>query len=429
MSKKKSKGIPLYIQIIIGIVLGLLWGLTVPSFSWGIDFTLDYIKPVGTIFLRLLMVLAIPLVITSLITGVASLKDLSRLKQIGIRTIGLFMITAFTATTLGIVLVNIIQPGKSLPEEMRKEMVEAYELNKQYSSENGLAQKDDSKGKLAPLAELIPDNIFAAASNNRSMIQVVFFVLLFAIALTQIPSTKTEIVVRFFDGLNEIFIKLVTLIMYFAPIGVFALMGSAIIQIAKDNPFHLISALFWYVVTVLIGLFIILFLLYPLIFRLFSKIGYGQFFKGMRPALLLAFSSSSSSATLPVTIERVEKHLGVSKEVAGFVLPFGTTINMDGTAIYQCIAAVFLAQVYGLDLTIFQQVVIILTATLGAVGAAGIPSAGIVTLTMVLQSVGIPLEGLVLILAPDRILDMFRTVINVAGDATAAVVIASHDKK
>jgi Na+/H+-dicarboxylate symporter len=424
---KKKKKFPLYLKIIIGMTLGILWGIYSSDQSWGPSFTKDYIKPFGTIFINLLKMIAIPIILTSLITGVASLKDMSKLGKIGGKTLLLFLCTALIATSIGIGLASIIKPGKGFSEDVRQK------LSLQYSAtaEKTLLSANQFKesGPLSFLTDMVPENITKAASDNKNMLQMVFFALILGIAIIKVPTGNAEPVLKFFESLNEILIKLVGIIMYVAPFGVFALLASVLSEIAGDAAMQFLLSLLSYSLTVLLALIILLFIVYPLMFTLLSKVRYKQFFKAMQPALLLGFSTSSSSATLPVTMERVEKHLGVPEHITGFVLPFGTTVNMDGTAIYQAIATVFVAQALGLDLSIWEMMAVALTATLAAAGAAGIPGAGMVTLVIVMESVGIPsMVGIALITPPDRILDMCRTVVNVAGDAVAAIIIAGSDE-
>jgi Na+/H+-dicarboxylate symporter len=303
-----------------------------------------------------------------------------------------------------------------------------------YASDAGSKEQTvaDVKGRspLQPLVDMVPENVVEAAGTNAGMLQVVFFAIIVGIALLKIPREKGETVVRFFDGLNDVIIKIVEFIMLLAPYGVFALMASLLIEIAGDNPgraMELLGALGWYTLTVLIGLAAMVLAVYPLLFKLFTKVKYGRFFQGMRPAQLLAFSTSSSSATLPVTMRQVEEELGVSEEVSSFVLPLGATINMDGTSLYQSVAAVFIAQALGMGLDLGQQLMIVLTATLASIGSAGVPGAGLVMLIIVLEAIGVPAAGIALIIAPDRLLDMCRTVVNVTGDASVAMVVASTE--
>jgi Na+/H+-dicarboxylate symporter len=277
---------------------------------------------------------------------------------------------------------------------------------------------------------MVPENVFQAAAANESMLQIVFFAIIAGIALIRIPKAKAAPVVAFFDGLNDVIIEIVGFIMIIAPYGVFALMASLIVDITGDNPdsaVELLLALLKYSLVVLGGLFLMILLFYPMILKIFTKVKYLDFFKAIRPAQLLAFTTSSSSATLPVTMRQVEKEIGVSEEISSFVLPLGATINMDGTSLYQGVAAVFIAQALGFDLSISQQLMIVLTATLASIGTAGVPGAGIIMLIIVLESIGVPSAGIALILAPDRILDMFRTIVNVTGDAMVCTVVASTE--
>src|SRR5690554_6483814 len=422
------KKIPLHTQIIVGLVLGLVFGLVVIKTSISPDFTIDYIKPIGTIFINALKMIAVPLVLASLIVGVSNLGDISKLSRIGSKTIVTYLFTTVIAISVGLILANVFQPGKSLPVETREGLMAMYDdAAGTTASQAELLQK---QSPLQPLVDIVPENVFLAASQNSSMLQVVFFALLVGIALLQIPTEKANPVVAFFDGLNEVIIKIVGYIMLIAPYGVFSLMASLIVEIAGDNPdsaVTLLLALLKYSLVVLGGLIFIAMVVYPSILKLFTKIRYVDFFSAIRPAQLLAFSTSSSSATLPVTMKQVEEELGVSEEVSSFVLPLGATINMDGTSLYQGVAAVFIAQALGMDLTLTQQLTIVLTATLASIGSAGVPGAGLIMLIIVLESIGVPAAGIALIIAPDRILDMFRTVVNVTGDATVCAVVASTE--
>lgn len=422
------KKIPLHTQILIGLVLGLLLGLFVVKSSLPSDLVLDYVKPIGTIFINSLKMIAVPLVLASLIVGVANLGDVAKLGRIGGKTITAYLITTVIAVSFGLILVNVFKPGKSLPADTRDNLMSLY--NRNVESRTSAAESLKDQSPLQPLVDMVPENIVAAASSNSSMLQVVFFALLVGIALLQIPKNKAQPVVAFFDGLNDVIIKIVGFIMLLAPYGVFALMASLIVEITGDNPdsaIALLFALLKYSLVVLFGLALMILLVYPLILRLFTKVSYLEFFRALRPAQLLAFSTSSSSATLPVTMKQVEEELGVSEEVSSFVLPLGATINMDGTCLYQGVAAVFIAQALGLDLTFSQQLMIVLTATLASIGSAGVPGAGLIMLIIVLESIDVPAAGLALILAPDRILDMFRTVVNVTGDAMVCAVVASSE--
>ncbi len=408
--------------------MGLILGMVAIRFEGLSSFTLDYIKPFGTIFIRSLKMVAVPLVLASLIIGVANIGDISKLSRMGGKTLGIFIITTIISITIGLALVALIKPGHKLPEDTRQNLMAMYDANAE--SKINVAAEVKTRGPLQPLVDMVPDNIFLASTQNSRMLQVVFFALLVGVALLQIPKEKGVTVLAFFNGLNEVIIKIVQYIMMIAPYGVFALIASLIIEIAGDNPdkaWELLYALLWYAITVILGLFIMMSIIYPILIKYFSNIRYMEFFKGIRPAMLLGFSTSSSTATLPVTMDRVEKHLGVSEEVSSFVLPLGATINMNGTSLYQGVSAIFIAQAMGLELPISSQLMIVLTATLAAVGTAGVPGAGLVMLVIVLEAVGIPAAGIALIIAPERILDMVRTMVNITGDAAVSVVVASTE--
>lgn len=422
------KKLPLHTQIIIGLVLGLVFGIASIQFGWSPEFTTKYIKPFGTIFVNSLKMIAVPLVLASLIVGIANLGDISKLSRMGGKTIGVYLATTTIAITIGLLCVNIIQPGKKLPEETRENLMALYSNNVEDSQQR--AAQEQAKGPLQPLVDVVPENVFVSFADNRLMLQVVFVALLIGVALLQIPRKKGKPVIDFFDGLNDVIIKIVEFIMMLAPYGVFALIATLIVELGGEDPnkaFELLYALLWYTVTVLIGLAAMMFLVYPLAFKLFTKVKYKTFFRAMRPAQLLAFSTSSSAATLPVTMEVVERDLKVSEEVTSFVLPLGATINMDGTSLYQGVAAVFIAQALGLGLSIGDQLMIVLTALLASIGTAAVPGAGVVMLVIVLEAIGIPTAGIALILAPDRIIDMCRTVVNVTGDASVAIIVASTE--
>jgi len=423
-----KKNLPLHTQIIIGLILGLVLGLVVVKFGIAPDFIINYIKPIGTIFINALKMIAVPLVLASLIVGVSNLGDVTKLGRIGGKTITAYMITTVISVSFGLILVNVFTPGKSLPVETRDNLMALYDSN--VESRTSAAESLRNQSPLQPLVDMVPENIFLATTNNGSMLQVVFFAIIMGIALLKIPTGKAKPVIAFFDGLNDVIIKIVGFIMLIAPYGVFALMASLIVEITGDSPDSAISlllALLKYSLVVVFGLLLMIMLVYPLILMLFTKVKYLDFFKALRPAQLLAFSTSSSSATLPVTMKQVEEELGVSEEVSSFVLPLGATINMDGTSLYQGVAAVFIAQALGLELTLTQQLMIVLTATLASIGTAGVPGAGIIMLIIVLESIDVPAAGIALILAPDRILDMFRTVVNVTGDAMVCTVVASTE--
>jgi proton glutamate symport protein len=412
------KKLALHWQILLGMALGVLFGLLCSQFYWGKSFVIDWIKPFGTIFINSLKLIAVPLILASLIKGVSDLKNIAQLSNMGGRTIGLYLLTTLTAVTIGLSIVNLIKPGETLSEETRTELLAAYAADAAAKQSVAAAQKE--AGPLQALVDLVPSNIFAAMQDNGNMLQVIFFAIFFGIGLVLIPKQKAKAVKDFFDALNEVILKLIDLIMLAAPYGVFALLAALIAEAPSADLFR---ALGLYTVTVLLGL-IVMIIFYILLVRLFTGKKVGFFLKGISPAQLLAFSTSSSAATLPVTMERVHEHLGVEEDVSSFVLPIGATINMDGTSLYQAVAAVFIAQAFGMDLSLSAQLGIIATATLASIGSAAVPGAGMVMLVIVLAQAGIPEAGLALIFAVDRPLDMCRTTVNVTGDASVSMLVA-----
>jgi len=421
------KKLALHWQIIIGLAFGLVYGIVAASNGWG-DFTTDWVAPFGIIFMNLLKLIAVPLVLASLITGVASLSDLKKLSRIGGKTIGIYIGTTAVAVTIGLISVNVLQPGDKVPDLMKEKLQETYEADA--SSRFGSAEKVKNRGPLQAIVDMVPSNFFSSASSNRNMLQVVFAAIFIGIGLIQIPKDKGKPVLDFFEGLNDVVIKLVDLIMLMAPVGVFALIAQTINKVAGNDlaqVLELLGALGYYMVAVILGLLFHAGFTYTGLLKIFTKMPLKTFYRGIAPAQLLAFSTSSSGATLPVTMERCEDELGVSEEVSSFVLPLGATINMDGTALYQAVAAVFIAQTLGMDLGIGAQLTIILTAVLASIGTAAVPGAGIIMLVIILEAVGVPTAGIALILGVDRILDMMRTVVNVTGDASVAVIVANSE--
>ncbi|MDC3195564.1 dicarboxylate/amino acid:cation symporter [Flavobacteriaceae bacterium] len=412
------KKLALHWQILLGMLLGVIFALIMVNFDFGKEFIKDWIKPFGTIFINSLKLIAIPLILAALIKGVSDLKDISKLSKMGGRTIVIYIITTVIAVSIGLVLVNIVKPGNSISDKTRTELVDGYS-NKttKYKDE---ASKQKESGPLQALIDLVPQNIFEAATSNRNMLQVIFFAVFFGIGLILIPEEKAKTVKSFFDGFNEVILKMVDLIMLAAPYGVFALLAALI---AESPSVDLFKALAWYALTVILGLALMI-IIYNVLVFIFTKKRPSFFMKAISPAQLLAFSTSSSAATLPVTMERVTEHIGVEEEVASFVLPIGATINMDGTSLYQAVAAVFIAQAFGMDLSFGTQLGIIATATLASIGSAAVPGAGMVMLVGVLGYAGIPEAGLALIFAVDRPLDMCRTVVNVTGDASVSMLVA-----
>lgn len=419
----------LHWQILLGLFTGLIWGL-ISSQTGMNDFTNAYIKPVGTIFVTLLKLIAVPLVLASLISGVANLNDIKKLSRMGGRTIGIYMVTTVFAITIGLAVVNIIKPWEALPQDTKETLMSSYAGNLEARTQT--AEKVLTQSPLQPIVDVVPENLFFALGSNSSMLQVVFIAVLFGVGIVQIKSEKSQILINFFDAMNDVIIKIVDMIMVIAPYGVFALLSSVIIDLAGDDlgqALTLLQALGWYTMTVIIGLILHVLIVYTSLFKMYSNMRLVDFLRAMRPALLLAFSTSSSAATLPVTMERVEKHLGVDEEVSSFVLPVGATINMDGTSLYQAVAAVFISMAIGNDITFAEQLTIVFTALLASIGTAAVPGAGIIMLVIVLRAIDVPVEGIALILGVDRILDMCRTVVNVTGDAAVSVAVAFKEGK
>jgi Na+/H+-dicarboxylate symporter len=417
------KKLELHWQILIGMGLGILFAFILSNFEWGSGFITDWIKPFGTIFINALKLIAVPLILASLIKGVSDLKDISSLSQMGLRTILTYLTTTVIAVSIGLIIVNVFEPGKSIESDTREELVESYGGDAEMTRQNAQKQKDS--GPLQALEDLVPDNIFGAASSNSNMLQVIFFAVFFGIGMILIPEKKSKPIKEFFDSLNEVILKMIDLIMLAAPYGVFALLAALVVEAPSTDLF---IALGYYALCVVGGLLLMIGV-YAIIVGIFTKKSPRFFLNGISPAQLLAFSTSSSAATLPVTMERVEEHLGVHPQVSSFVLPIGATINMDGTSLYQAVAAVFIAQAFGMELSFAAQLGIIATATLASIGSAAVPGAGMVMLVIVLGQAGIPEAGLALIFAVDRPHDMLRTSVNVTGDAAVSMLVAKSQNK
>ena len=370
---------------------------------------------IGRLFLAMIKMVVVPLVFFSLVVGVASLGDFRALGRLGGRTIGYFMCTTVVALVIGVGLANIIQPGKLLSEADRANLLSSY---------GGSVGKTVANAAQAPsmvdqLVSIVPTNpISSLASGN--MLQVIFFALMLGIALTMMKVDRAKLVVDVFDRLNEAMVMLVHIAMLIAPYGVAALL----FKVVGSTGLSVLVALAVYGLVVVLGLSIHLFGVYGSVIRFGARLPLFPFLGAIKEALLVAFSTSSSSATLPVTMEACEDNANCSNKITSFVLPLGATVNMDGTALYQGVAAIFIAQIYGMDLSVGDQATIVVSATLASVGAAGVPGAGMITLAMVLTSIGVPTEGLALILGVDRLLDMFRTMTNVVGDSAATVLMA-----
>ncbi len=416
-------------RILAALGLGLVYGVVAAAAGWA-KFTGDWIAPFGAIFLRLLLLIAVPLVLASLITGIASLSDLGRLSRIGGRTAVIYVGTTLVALLIGLTVVNLLEPGGTVPDGLRDRLQETYEDD--LDARETAAADARTRGPLQPLVDMIPANIIGAAGDNRNMLNMVFVAFLVGIALMLIPPGQAQPLLDFFRSINAVVVKIVELVIVFAPLGVFALIADTIASVAGDSPgdiAQLLAALGFYCLAVLAGLLVQVTVTYPLLLRLLTPLRTREFFRGIAPAQLVAFSTSSSAATLPVTMRAAENNLGVPKDVAAFVLPLGATINMDGTALYQAVAAMFIAQTLGIDLTLAAQATIVLMALLASIGTAAVPSAGVVMLVIILEAIGVPTAGIALILGVDRILDMCRTTANVTGDAAVASIVAAGEKR
>jgi len=417
------KKLALHWKIIIGMFLGVIFGFIMNSIGEQ-QFVTDWISPFGTIFINLLKLIAVPLILASLVKGISDLKDISKIKSMGLRTIIIYMTTTLVAVIIGLSIVNTVKPGNGMPAETIEKIKIKYANDAGVTDKLEKASAQQDAGPLQALVDIFPSNIFESLT-EASMLQVIFFALFVGICLLLIGEKKAKPLVEFFDSLNEVVMKMVDLIMLFAPYAVFALLTNVIISFDDTE---ILVKLLWYAVCVFGGL-VLLIVFYLILISVYVKKSPFWFLKQISPAQLLAFSTSSSAATLPVTMERVEEHLGVDKEVSGFVLPVGATVNMDGTSLYQGIAAVFIMQVLWPEgLTFTNQLVIIGTSVLASIGSAAVPSAGIVMLVIVLETIGFPAEllpiGIALIFAVDRPLDMCRTVVNVTGDATVSMMVA-----
>ncbi len=415
---KRLFSVPLYVQILIGMVAGIIIGLVALQFN-GELFIKHWVQPWGQLFIRLLQLIAVPLVFISLIKGMTGLKDISKVSKIGGKTIGIYICTTVAAILLGLAMGLLIQPGKLV------DRTEVAQLQKSYytavQEKKDAAQQTKDQGPLAFLNDIVPNNIVKSASDNSKMLQVIFFAIIFGIATLALPARKVQPVIALFDSLNDIILKMVDYIILFAPWGVAALMAGLVTDFNGNA--SIFSALAVYGLTVVVSLFMLLLVFYPLLIHLFTRMNPIKFIRSMYPVQLFAFTTSSSAATLPVTLKTVEDKLGISKDISSFVLPVGVTINMDGTSCYQTIAILFIAQVLGVELHFSQLLIIIAMTVLSSIGTPGIPGGSYVILTMVLTSVGIPAEGLALILGIDRPLDMLRTAVNVTGDAAVCTIL------
>ena len=413
----------LHWKILIGMVTGVLFGVLMLNIDGGDLFVNNWIKPLGTIFVKLLKLIAIPLILASLIKGISDLKDISKFKTIGSKTIITYIVTTVIAISIGLVLVNVINPGSGISSETVERLTSTYSESSGVQSKLVEANNQIQSSPLQFLVDTVPDNAFKAMSNNSLMLQVIFFTIFLGISMLLIGEEKSKPLKSFFDSLNFVVLKMVDLIMKTAPYAVFALLASVI---TSSNDPDLLLALLKYSGVVCLGLFFMI-TVYCIAVYFITNSNPLVFLKKISPAQLLAFSTSSSAATLPLTMDRVENHIGVDREVSSFVLPVGATINMDGTSLYQAVAAVFIAQALEFDLTLADQLTIVLTALLASIGSAAVPGAGMVMLVIVLESIGFPSDklaiGLALIFAVDRPLDMCRTVVNVTGDAAVSMIV------
>ncbi len=418
------KKLALHWQILIGMLLGILFGFLALQLGWN-NFVSDWIKPLGTIFVKLLKLIAVPLIVASLIKGISDLKDISKFKNIGVRTIIIYIGTTVAAITIGLVLVNVMEPGDGISQETVDKLTNTYAKSSSITAKITEAGKQKNSGPLQFVVDMVPDNAMKAMGNNKAMLQVIFFTIFLGISMLLIGEKKAKPLKDFFDSLNDAILKMVDLIMLISPFAVFALLANVVVTSGDPD---ILLALLKYAGVVVFGLLIMI-VFYCVLVSVYTKKSPLWFLKQLSPAQLLAFSTSSSAATLPVTMERVEEHIGVDKEVSSFVLPVGATINMDGTSLYQAVAAVFVMQVLWPEgLGFANQMSIVLTALLASIGSAAVPGAGMVMLVIVLESIGFPKDlypvALALIFAVDRPLDMLRTTINVTGDATVSMIVA-----
>ncbi|MDX2504893.1 MAG: dicarboxylate/amino acid:cation symporter [Gammaproteobacteria bacterium] len=413
----------LHWQILIALAFAVAAGLITGQDSALLGVTFDSVYQfIGQLFLQALKMLIVPLVLSSIIVGVSGLGNDSSLGRMGLKTLLYYALTSFIAINIGLMVVNFIGPGY-IDGEPAKDLI-----GLQPVPESTIAKVEGrGAGDIADIfLRIVPSNIVAAAHNGQ-MLGLIFFSLLFGFFMTRISQGPAQTMKSFWEGVFETMMGITDFIMKFAPIGVFGLVAHVIAGLDSQNVAELFSSLALFMLSVLLALAIHAFIVMPIILSTLAKVNPLRHIKAMLPAMLTAFSTASSSATLPITMECVEKNAGVSNKTSSFVLPLGATINMDGTALYECVAAVFIAQAYGLELTFMTQFTIVLIALLTSIGVAGIPSASLVAITIVLSAIGLPLEAIGLILAVDRILDMFRTSVNVFSDSCGAVVIAKSE--
>jgi len=393
----------LHWQILIALGLGILYGL----FFTG---AVEYVSWMGDLFLRALKMIIIPLIITSIVSGVSNIGSAQNLGKLGLKTISYYILTSLMAILVGLILVNILQPGVGADLGFRKNV-------------EGLNVVSDSLGNI--LLRMIPSNIFEALV-SADMLAIIFFSIIVGFFLTRVDDYYKTKLIDLFNGGFELMMKITVFIIHFAPVGIFGIVAGVVAE-QKTGLLDIAGRIGIYMAAVLLGLIFHGMITLPLLLKLIGRVNPWLHFKGMTTPLITAFSTSSSSATLPLTMESVEHNSGVSNKITSFVLPLGATVNMDGTALYECVAAMFIAQAYGIELSFLQQMIVVITALLASIGAAGIPMAGLVMISVVLSAVGLPLEGVGLILAVDRILDMCRTTVNVWSDSCGAAIIAKSE--
>ncbi len=398
--------IKLHWQILIALFISIIIGLFLTDY-------VSYVTWMGDLFLRALKMIIVPLILSSIISGVTNIGDAHNLGRLGLKTISYYVVTSTFAIITGLILVNIIQPGVGADLGFRKEVDE-------------LAAASGDLGDI--ILRLIPTNIFDALV-SADMLAIIFFSILFGFFITRIQSEFKETLTKFFNAVFDVMMKLTSFIIKFTPLGILGIVAGVVAEQAGDREalLGILERLGLYMSAVLVGLIFHATITLPLILKFFARANPWLHFQAVTTPLLTAFSTSSSSATLPLTMEAVENNSGVSNKVTSFVLPLGATVNMDGTALYECVAAMFIAQAYGIELGFLQQMVVVVTALLASIGAAGIPMAGLVMISVILSAVGLPLEGVGLILAVDRILDMCRTTVNVWSDSCGAVTIAKTE--
>jgi Na+/H+-dicarboxylate symporter len=407
MAKSRFRlSLPLHFQILIMLLAGGLFGY---YFS---DIT-RYTNWIGDLFLRALNMIIVPLIFCSITTGVASVGSSGNLGRLGIKTMGFYLLSSFAAIVTGLFLVNIFKPGVGADLGF----IEPVE---------GIAAASDSFSQT--LIKIIPTNIIEALAQGQ-MLSIIFFSILFGFFLTRISEKPQKLIADVFNGILEVIMRITMFIIRFTPLGIFSITAKVIAQqvINGNGIDEIIARLGLYMVTVLAGIFFHFFITLSLALKFLGKVNPMKHFRNMATPILTAFSTSSSNATLPLSMEAVENNDGVSNKIASFTLPLGATINMNGTALYECVAVIFIAQAYGIDLSFGQQMIVVFTSLLAAIGSAGIPMAGLVMMAVVLKAVGLPLEGIGLLLAVDRILDMFRTTLNVYGDTCGAAIIAKSE--